>query len=231
MRGSGHSTRPTRRARRGVRRSTARSTTKRGSVRSSGWRSSVRCSAACQRRDRLSTVRFCSARYSVPHRLVGQIVQVAATDRDVVIMHAGVPVAQHALLAPGDASIADAHYPTPAPTGVRALRPRTSSEYAFLALGSEAEDYLRAAAAAGTARLHERLDEALALARTRGEDQARATLARASAFSRFAHGDLGSIADRLRAAPPTAVADAEPLTLQGLPQVAVRSLDDYRRTR
>ena len=59
--------------------------------------------------DRLSTVRFCSARYSVAHRLVGQIVQVAATDRDVVIMHAGVPVAQHALLAPGDASIADAH--------------------------------------------------------------------------------------------------------------------------
>ena len=78
--------------------------------------------------DRLATVRFCSARYSVPHRLVGQLVQVAATDRDVVIMHGGIPVAQHALLAPGEASIADAHYPTPAPTGVRALRPRTPSE-------------------------------------------------------------------------------------------------------
>jgi transposase len=178
--------------------------------------------------DRLSTVRFCSARYSVPHRLVGQIVQVAATDRDVVIMHAGVPVAQHALLAPGDASIADAHYPTPAPTGVRALRPRTSSEYAFLALGSEAEDYLRAAAAAGTARLHERLDEALGLARTRGVDQTRQALDRATTFGRFAHGDLGSIADGLRATPPTVVADAEPLKLEGLPKVAVRSLGDYR---
>ena len=44
--------------------------------------------------------------------------------------------------------------------GVRALRPRTGSEHAFLALGPEAEDYLRAAAAAGTARLRERLDEA-----------------------------------------------------------------------
>ena len=54
--------------------------------------------------DRLATVRFCSARYSVPHRLVGQTVQVAATDRDVVIIHAGVPVAQHELLAPGEAS-------------------------------------------------------------------------------------------------------------------------------
>jgi hypothetical protein len=155
----------------------------------------------------------------------------AATDRDVVIMHQGVPVAQHALLAPGEASITDAHYPTPPPTGVRALRPRTPSEHAFLALGAEAEDYLRAAAAAGTARLHERLDEALALARTRGEDQARATLARASAFSRFAHGDLGSIADRLRAVPPARVADAEPLQLEGLPKVAVRSLADYRQGR
>jgi len=81
-------------------------------------------------------------------------VQVAATDRDVVIIYAGVPVAHHHLLAPGEASITDSHYPTPAPTGVRALRPRTPSEHAFLALGSEAEDYLRAAAAAGTARLH-----------------------------------------------------------------------------
>jgi transposase len=180
--------------------------------------------------DRLAT-RFASARYSVPHRLVGEIVQVAASDRDVVIMFGGVPVAVHALLAPGEASIADAHYPTPAPTGVRALRPRTPAEHAFLALGAEAEDYLRAAAAAGTARLHERLDEALGLARTRGEDQTRAALGRATLFGRFAHGDLASIADGLQATPPTAVADAAPLQLEGLPKVAVRSLDDYRRTR
>jgi hypothetical protein len=181
--------------------------------------------------DRLATVRFISARYSVPHRLVGETVQVAASDRDVVIMHLGVPVAQHALLAPGEASITDAHYPTPAPSGVRALRPRTPSEHAFLALGAEAEDYLRAAAAAGTARLHERLDEALVLARTRGEDQTRAALSRASTFSRFAHGDLCSIADGLRGVPPASVAEAEPLRLEGLPKVAVRSLTDYRRAR
>jgi hypothetical protein len=181
--------------------------------------------------DRLATVRFCSARYSVPHRLVGQTVQVAADDRDVVITYRGVAVALHALLAPGEASITDAHYPTPAPTGVRALRPRTPSEHAFLALGAEAEDYLRAAAAAGTARLHERLEEALRLARTRGEDQAKAALERATTFSRFAHGDLASIADGLRAAPPTVVADAEPLNLEGLPKVTVRSLDDYRLRR
>jgi len=134
-------------------------------------------------------------------------------------------------LAPGEASIADAHYPTPAPTGVRALRPRTASEHAFLALGAEAEDYLRAAAAADTARLHERLEEALGLARTRGEDQTRQALDRATTFHRFAHGDLASIADGLRAAPPTVVADAQPLVLEGLPKVAVRSIAEYRRVR
>lgn len=181
--------------------------------------------------DRLATVRFCSARYSVPHRLVGQTVQLQASDRDVVILHEGVPVAQHQLLGPGEASINDAHYPSPAPTGVRALRPRTPSEHAFLALGAEADDYLRAGAGAGTARLHERLEEALSLARTRGEDEARAALERATKFGRFAHGDLGSIADGLRAAPPLAVADAEPLQLEGLAKVAVRSLEEYRQGR
>ena len=65
----------------------------------------------------------------------------------------------------------------------------------------------------------------------RGDEQARAALGRATSFGRFAHGDLASIADGLAAAPPTAVADAAPLVLEGLPKVAVRSLDDYRRTR
>ncbi len=181
--------------------------------------------------DRLATVRFLSARYSVPHRLLGETVQVTASDRDVVIMHLGVPVAQHQLLAPGEASISDAHYPTPAPSGVRPLRPRTPSEHAFLALGSEAEDYLRSAAAAGTSRLYERLDEALSLARTRGEDQTRAALSRASAFSRFANGDLSSIADGLGGVAPAIVSEAQPLQLEGLPKVAVRSLSDYRRAR
>ena len=181
--------------------------------------------------DRLATVRFLSARYSVPHRLLGETVQVTASDRDVVIMHLGVPVAQHQLLAPGEASISDAHYPTPAPSGVRPLRPRTPSEHAFLALGSEAEGYLRSAAAAGTPRLYERLDEALSLARTRGEDQARAALSRASTFSRFGNGDLASIADGLGGMAPASVPEAEPLKLEGLPKVAVRSLSDYRRVR
>ncbi|MEO9120122.1 MAG: hypothetical protein ABI355_13620, partial [Solirubrobacteraceae bacterium] len=66
---------------------------------------------------------------------------------------------------------------------------------------------------------------------TRGEDQTRQALGRATTFHRFAHGDLASIADGLRAAPPTVVADAEPLKLEGLPKVAVRSIADYKQAR
>ena len=51
----------------------------------------------------------------------------------------------------------------------------------------------------------------------------------------FVSGTIGfdystmTIADGLRASPPTAVAEAPPLELHGLPKVAVRSLSDYRR--
>jgi hypothetical protein len=38
-----------------------------------------------------------------------------------------------------------------------------------------------------------------------------------------------SIADGLAATPPARVAEAEPLRLEGLPKVKVRSLADYRR--
>ena len=141
----------------------------------------LRPAAACGERrkvDRLATVRFASARYSVPHRLVGKSVEVAATDRDLTVLFDGVPVAHHRLLGPGECSIEDAHYPTPAPTGTRPLRPRSEPERAFLRLGEEAERYLRAAAARGVARLNERIEEALDLAATRGEARTRQTLER-----------------------------------------------------
>jgi hypothetical protein len=99
----------------------------------------LRPAVACREErkvDRLATVRFASARYSVPHRLVGKAVQVQATDRDLTVLSDGVPVAHHPLLAPGECSIEDAHYPSPPPRGARPLRPRTEPERAFLARGS-----------------------------------------------------------------------------------------------
>jgi transposase len=194
----------------------------------------LRPAAACgevRKVDRLSTVRFASARYSVPHRLAGKSVEVSATDRELTVLFEGAPVAHHPLLGPGECSIEDAHYPTPPPTGTRPLRPRTEPERAFLRLGEEAERYLRAAAAQGTARLHERIDEALSLARSRGEEPARAAVERASEFGRFARGDLEAICDSLGATPPAEVAEAGPLRLEGLPDIPSRSIDAYRRDR
>ena len=191
----------------------------------------LRPASACGERrkvDRLATVRFASARYSVPHRLVGKTVEVQATDRELTVLFEGVPVAHHPLLGPGECSIEDGHYPTPPPTGTRPLRPRTEPERAFLALGDEAERYLRTAAAQGAARLHERIDEALSLAASRGEQRTRAALGRASEFGRFARGDLETICDAHGATPPPEAMPAEPLRLEGLPEVPKRSLDAYR---
>jgi transposase len=178
--------------------------------------------------DRLATIRFHSARYSVPHRLVAKTVEVQATDRDLTVLFEGVPVAQHALLGPGECSIEDSHYPSPPPTGTRPLRPRTDSERRFLALGAAAESYLRSAAAQGTARLHERIDEALELAAAHGTQAALRALERAAEFGRFARGDLEAICATLGATPPARAAGFEPLALAGLPQVPQRPLDVYR---
>ena len=178
--------------------------------------------------DRLATIRFASARYSVPHRLVGETVEALATDRELIVTHRGVPVAEHALLGPGGVSVCDEHYPTPAPTGLRPLRPRTAAERAFLELGEEAEAYLRAGAAAGASRLHERIDEALAIATSRGAGSARAALERADRFGRFARGDLEAICDTLGATPPEATSAAAPLALASLPQVPSRPISAYR---
>jgi transposase len=192
-----------------------------------------RPAAACgeeRKVDRLSTIRFASARYSVPHRLVGRTVEVQATDRELTVLSDGVPVAHHPLLAPGECSVQDAHYPTPAPAGARPLRPRTDAERAFLSLGEQAERYLRAAAAAGAARLHERIEETLTLAATRGEQTARHALERATRFQRFSRGDLDAIADCAGQAPPTLAEAPPPLRLAGLPKVPARSISAYRRT-
>jgi len=191
----------------------------------------VRPQVACgeaRKVDRLATIRFCSARYSVPHRLIGKTIEVQATDRDLTVLFDGIPVAQHALLGPGGCSIEDAHYPSPPPTGTRPLRPRTEAERRFLALGEPSESYLRAAAAQGTARLHERIDEALELAAARGTQAALEALERAAEFGRFARGDLEAIGDTLGATPPPTAEPFEPLALAGLPAVPQRPLDAYR---
>jgi len=178
--------------------------------------------------DHLSTVRLGSARYSVPARLRGQVVQVLVDGDEVRILHQGSEVALHGLQPPGGSSIQDEHYPTPAPIGVRPLRPRHPAEIRFLELGEPAERYLRAAAAAGTVRLLQQLERVLELERSHGREAVRAALARAVEFGRFGHEDVAAILLVGGAAPPARVERAEPLPLSGLPAVPQRELASYR---
>jgi transposase len=74
--------------------------------------------AAIRKVDRLSCIRFGSARYSVPTRLIGQ--QVAVTESAGRLLVAdtatGEVIASHAPAAPGEASVLDEHYSGPETT-------------------------------------------------------------------------------------------------------------------
>ena len=177
--------------------------------------------------DRLSCVRFGSARYSVPVRLIGESVRLRTDDgRLLVIMTAaGQVVAEHVLVAPGEASVRDEHYGGPRPAARRAVRPKTAAEKEFCALGPVAEVFITGAAAAGNTRLGPELAELNTLRAAHGDDAFAAALDRAVAFGRWRAADVRSI---LVAGPGTA--DPRPagdaLVLE-LPVVPVRPLSDY----
>jgi transposase len=176
--------------------------------------------------DKLATVRIGSARYSVPHGLVGAQVQVSTVDERIEVWHEQALVASHRLVPPGGTSILDEHYDRPARKPQRAVRPRTATEKAFLALGADAEAFLRAAAAAGTTRLPTHLAGIVALEAAHGRDALVAALRRATQFRRFTAGDVRAILDAGPAAP---IPQPPGATLDGvLPAVPTRDLDAYR---
>ncbi|QYL29389.1 transposase [Mycobacterium shottsii] len=105
--------------------------------------------------DRLSCVRYGSARYSVPTRLIGTTVAVVVDHGAVCLVEpaTGMIVAEHELVAPDSASILDEHYDGPRLAPSRGPRPKTSVEKQFCALGADAEAFLVGAAAIGNTRL------------------------------------------------------------------------------
>ena len=177
--------------------------------------------------DRLSCVRFGSARYSVPVRLIGTQVGVRAGNGRLlaVVTATGEVVAEHILVAPGEASVLDEHYGGPRPAPRRAVRPKTAAEKAFCAFGPAAEAFITGAAAAGHTRLGPELGELNTLRAAHGDDAFGAALGRAVAFSRWRAADVRSI---LAAGPGTADprAAGDALVLE-LPVVPVRPLSDY----
>jgi hypothetical protein len=176
--------------------------------------------------DKLATVRIGSARYSVPHTLRGQHVDVTTVDDQIQVWHQGQLVATHRLVPPGGTSIMDEHYDTPARKPRRAVRPRSAAEKAFLALGEDAEAFLRAAAAAGTTRLPAHIAAIAAFRDCHGADAVAAALRRAVEFRRFTADDVRAI---LAAGPaaPSPTPPGAPLPGQ-LPTVPTRGLDAYR---
>jgi len=179
--------------------------------------------------DRLSCVRFASARYSVPTRLIGAQVRLRTDDgRLLVIMTAdGEVVAEHTLVAPGEASVRDEHYGGPRPdTPRRAVRPKTAAEKEFCALGPVAEAFITGAAASGATRLPAELAELNTLSAAHGQDAFLDALDRAVAFSRWRAADIRSILAAGAGVPEPEAVAGDALILD-LPAVPVRPLASY----
>ncbi|MFP5343859.1 MAG: IS21 family transposase [Candidatus Limnocylindria bacterium] len=175
--------------------------------------------------DRLRTVRFGSARYSVPGVFIGRRVELSVVGGELIVSAAGTEIARHGLVDPGEMSLVDAHYGRAATPPVRAIRPRTPAEIAFLSLGPVAGAFLRAAAAAGTSRLAGELALIADLEAAHGREPLTAALERALAYRRFRAADIRSIL----AAGPGVPRHREPgaaLTV-ALPEVPVRPLTAY----
>jgi len=179
--------------------------------------------------DKLSCVRFGSARYSVPNRMLGHTVEVLTNSTGVTILAPGTGqvLAEHPLKAPGEASVLDVHYGRPRPNApARKVTPRTAAEQAFCALGPVAEQWLRSAAASGNTRLGPELAELAALEAAHGRDALIAALQRAITFGRWRASGVRSIVAAGSGVPqPTAPGQA--LVIE-LPSTASRSLADYQ---
>jgi len=177
---------------------------------------------------KLSCVRFGSARYSVPSRLIGTTVLIAVAGTRIRILEpfTGEVAAEHRLVPPGETSIADEHYGSARPDKPRrAPRGRTAAEKQFLALGEPAAAFLAGAAAAGVSSLAREIGQILTLRAAHGDAALVAALERAVEFRRWRADDVRSILAAAGAAPtPRAAGQALVLTL---PSVPVRPLTDY----
>ena len=184
--------------------------------------------AVTRKAGRLSCIRFGSARYSVPTRLIGQRVAVTESGGRLLVADAatGEVVASHILAAPGEARVLDEHYGGPRPAPRRAVRPKTAAEKAFIALGPAAEAFLTGSAASGNTKLAADLDELAALRAAHGDQALTTALERAAAFRRWRAADVRSILAAGAGTPQPRPAGGA-LVIE-LPKVPVRPLSAYK---
>lgn len=143
-------------------------------------------------------VQFEGGEYSVPDDYVGQEVWVRQQDDEIVIVHVdrtgAHEIARWEPTVPGQPRHDPAHF-GPRPEGPlhRTPRPRSPDEAAFLAIGPGAQQWLIAAAAAGSARIRSKMIAAVALAKIYGLGPVDRALATAAELSRFADDDLAQL--------------------------------------
>ena len=183
------------------------------------------CRGELRKVNKTQTIRFGSARYSLPTEWVGKVVEVSVVDHEVVLAYDGRQIDRHPLMAPGEVSIKDEHYKGKPRVPARAIRVRTGTERAFIALGPAAEAFLRSAAASGSSRLAAELADIVTLERSWGRDQLLTALERATRFRRFKAKDVRDILAAGWLAPNPAP-PGKTLKLN-LPEVPVRPLSAY----
>ena len=181
--------------------------------------------------DRLSCVRYASARYSVPTRLIGTNVAVVRRSR-----RAAARRTRHRDDRGRTRTRRPGHRVDPrrrTTTGhdrhpAAGHDPKTTCEQQFCALGEDAEAFLVGAAAIGNTRLGSELEILLALGAAHGEHALVAALRRAVAFRRFRAADVRSILAAGAGTPqPRPAGDA---LILDLPIAPTRSLDAYTVT-
>jgi hypothetical protein len=175
--------------------------------------------------DRLSCVRFGSARYSVPTAHIGATVELRIQDGTITIVLGTSPIAEHLVVSPGETSINDDHYGGPRPTPQRLVRPKSADEKSFCSLGPVADAFIKGAAAQGMTGLARDLETLAQLEAIHGRESVTAAVERAVAFARFRAADVVSILNSGPGLPrPTRRGDA---LIVDLPSVPVRPLSDY----
>ncbi|HXC79325.1 MAG TPA: DDE-type integrase/transposase/recombinase [Candidatus Acidoferrum sp.] len=80
------------------------------------------CRGELRKVNKTQTIRFGSARYSLPTEWVGKMVDVSVVDHEVVLAYDGRQIDCHPLMAPGEVSIKDEHYKGKPHQGLSALR-------------------------------------------------------------------------------------------------------------
>ena len=175
--------------------------------------------------DKLSCIRFGSARYSVPNDHIGRTVDLRIRDGVITVVFLGEIIAEHLVVSPGETSIHDDHYGGPRPMPRRTVRPRSAAEKTFCSLGPAADAFIKGAAARGMTGLARDLEELSQLEAIHGRKPVIAALERAVAFGRFRSADVVSILDSGVGVPrPTRPGEA---LIVELPVVPARPLSDY----